>query len=131
MITFAVDLVVEKLAFVVTFVDEFQHAFSCLSAVLVLAFVNFAVKPLLNTETILLIVFPLSDIFGSIFMCVCALATSFVIDPFTFIYIAISMVELSLPIGLVVFPLAFVLRTIGPDLNAETLPSSVHPFAFV
>ncbi len=125
------DLIVEKLAFVVTFVYEFQDTFSSLGTILVLTFINFAIKPLFNTESILLIIFPLSNIFGSILMCVSPLTTCFIIHPFTLVYVAISMIKLSLSIGLVVFPLTFVLRTISPNLDTETLSSSIHPFTFV
>lgn len=130
-ITFSVDLVVEELSFVVTFVYEFQDSFSCFGTVLVLAFINLTIQPLLYPKTILLIILPLPNILGPILMRISPLSTSLIIDPLTFINISIRMVQFPLPIGLVVFPLSLVLGAIGPYLNAETLPSAVHPFAFV
>lgn len=65
-ITFAVDLVVQELAFVVAGVEEFENSFACFCAVSVLAFVAFSIEPLLNPKSILFVFLPLPDILCAI-----------------------------------------------------------------
>lgn len=61
-ITFAVDLVVQELAFVVAGVEELEYSFAGFCSVPVLAFVTLSIEPLLNPKSILFIFLPLPDI---------------------------------------------------------------------
>jgi hypothetical protein len=126
-----VNLVVEELAFIITFVHKFQYSLACFGAVFVLALVHLSIRPLLDSVTVLLVVFPVADIFCSIFMRVSSLATRFIIQPLSFVDITVCVVQSALSIGLVILPLANVLRTVSPYLNTETFSFSLHPLSFI
>lgn len=125
------DLVILELSFIVTFVNEFQNTFSSFCSILILSFVDLSIKPLFYTVTILLIIFPLSNIFGTIFMGIGSLTASLIVNPFAFIDVSISMVKSSLAIGLIVFPLSNIFGSISPDLNTETLSFSIEPLTLI
>jgi hypothetical protein len=126
-----VDLVIEELAFVITFVYKFQNSLACFGAVFVLALVHLSIRPLLDSVTVLLVVFPVTDILCSIFMRVSSLATRFIIQPLSFVDVTVRVVQSALAIGLVVLPLSNVIRTVSPYLNAKTFSFSLHPLSLI
>ena len=56
---------------------------------------------------------------------------SFVVDPLALVDIAICVVELTLPIGLSIAPLAVVARAVQPFLLSMAVAHSIQPFTFV
>ena len=56
---------------------------------------------------------------------------SFVVDPLALVDIAIRVVELTLPIGLSIAPLAVVARAVQPFLLSMAVAHSIQPFTFV
>lgn len=65
-ITFSVDLIVQKLTFIIACIQKFQHSFAGLCSISIFSFIPLAIKPLLDAKSVLFIIFPLSNVFGSI-----------------------------------------------------------------
>lgn len=125
------DFVILELSFIVTFIYELQNTFSSFCSILILSFVDLSIKPLFHAVSILFIIFPLSNIFGTIFMGIGSLTASLIVNPFSFINVTISMVKSSLTIGLIVFPLSNIFGSISPSLDTETLSFSIKPLTFI
>ncbi len=100
------DLVIDKLAFVVTLVYKFQDTLPSLGAILILALIHFSIWPLFHSVTILLIILPFPHILRSIIMCVGTLPIRLVIQPLPLIHVPVCVIECPLTIRLVVFPLS-------------------------
>lgn len=79
----------------------------------------------------LLIIAPLADILGSIGMRVGSVAVGFVVDPVTFIDVAVCVVELAAAVRFAIGPLALVATSIEPFLLSLTVTVVIQPFAFV
>jgi hypothetical protein len=86
------DFIIQELTLIETLVYELQYPLPRLGSVLVLSFIDLTIRPLLNPISILLIFFPLSNVLGTILMCVGTLTTGFVIDPLPLIDVTISVV---------------------------------------
>lgn len=69
-VTFAVNLVLQKLPFVIALVRENQLALPVLAPVLVLALVDFPIWPLFLPNSVLLVFSPLPLVARPVFMCV-------------------------------------------------------------
>jgi len=50
---------------------------------------------------------------------------SFVVLPFTIIAVTISMDQPSIPVGLIIFPVAFILTAVFPELNSFALSQAI------
>lgn len=90
-ITFAFDLIHLERAGVGRPVGEFESACAILLPLMVLAFVHSAIRPCLNTGTVLLVILPIADVPSAVCMSVRAFAVSFVIDPFTLVYVTVGV----------------------------------------
>jgi hypothetical protein len=62
-----------------------------LLSILVLAFVNSAIRPRLMTIAILLIAFPVTHVLGPISMSVGAEAIRLIVDPITFVNVSVGV----------------------------------------
>ena len=72
---------------------------------------------------------PISNVSCAVGVLICSLSMRFVVEPHSFINIAISMHQGSKTIGLVVLPLALVSGGVRPDLDAVTVLLSVDSLA--
>ena len=79
----------------------------------------------------LLVILPRADVLGTIGVSVRSVAVSLVIDPVSFVDIAVCVVQLSATIGLSVPPFTFIAATIKPFLLALAITYTIQPFAFV
>ena len=79
----------------------------------------------------LLVILPRADILGTIGVSVGSVAVGLIIDPVSFVDIAICVVQLSATIGLSVPPFTFIAATIKPFLLALTITNTIQPLAFV
>ena len=79
----------------------------------------------------LLVILPRADILSTIGMSVRSVAVGFIIDPVSFVDIAVCVVQLSATIGLSVPPFTFIAATIKPFLLALTITNTIQPLAFV
>ena len=59
-------------------------------------------------------------------MDICSVSVCFVVKPFSFIGITISVDKATLVIGHVACPVAFILRSILPDLDAVALTKAIR-----
>lgn len=85
-----------------------------------------------NTESILDIVAPISDVFGTITISENSMTIGHVIDKVTNIVIAIDMNESADSIGLIMLPVALILGAVLPHLDAFALSqSTLRPLAMV
>lgn len=64
-------------------------------------------------------------------MAICPFAFSFVVNPFSFIYVTIRMNKFALTVRLIVSPLTFIPRTIWPQLVTEPIPHTIEPLSSV
>lgn len=64
-------------------------------------------------------------------MTISSFALSFVVDPISFIYVAVGMHKFPLTIGFVVAPFAFIAGAIRPQLCSVTITHPVEPLASV
>ena len=79
----------------------------------------------------LLVILPRADILGTIGMSVSTVAVCLIIDPVSFVDIAVCMVQLSATIGLPVPPFTFIAAAIKPFLLALAIANTIQPFAFI
>ena len=79
----------------------------------------------------LLVILPRADILGTIGMSVSTVAVCLIIDPISFVDIAVCMVQLSATIGLTIPPFTFIAAAIKPFLLALAIANTIQPFAFV
>ena len=79
----------------------------------------------------LLVILPRANILGTIGVSVRSVAVGFIIDPVSFVDIAVCVVQLSATIGLSVPPFTFIAATIKPFLLALTITNTIQPLAFV
>ena len=79
----------------------------------------------------LLVSLPRADILGTIGVSVGSVAVGLIIDPVSFVDIAICVVQLSATIGLSVPPFTFIAATIKPFLLALTITNTIQPLALV
>lgn len=64
-------------------------------------------------------------------MRVCSHTFRLIVDPLSFVDIAISVNKLSLSVGLIVLPLAFISTAIWPQLGANAVTLAVQPLSSV
>lgn len=125
------NLIVEKLTFIVAAIKKFKYSFTCFGAIFIFSFISLSIKPLLHSHSILLIVLPLSHILSPVGVSVCPLPIGLVIKPFSLVYVSVRVVEYSFSIGFVELPLSDIFAAIGPGLRSDSLSHSVLPLSFV
>lgn len=79
----------------------------------------------------LLVVFPLAYVFGSVGVSVGSFAIGLVVEPLTLVHIAIGMVQLAVAIGLIILPLTHVATAVDPDLSSLTMAHPIEPLALI
>ena len=79
----------------------------------------------------LLVILPRAHILGPIGMSVRPVAVGLIIDPVSFVDIAVCVVQLSATIGLSVPPFTFIAATIKPFLLALTITNTIQPLTLV
>lgn len=104
---------------------------ACFGPISVISFIFLSVQPLFYSVTVLLVVFPLSDVFGSVRVRVGSFSICFIVIPLSFVDIAIRVVESALPTGLVLFPLSFVPAWVRPHLHSFPMFHALQPLAVI
>ena len=79
------------------------------------------VSPGLYTVSVLFVVFPVTLIASAVCLNVQAFSVRIVIKPLALIVVTISMVKFPEPVSLVITPVTYILRSIGPYLGAKAL----------
>ena len=79
----------------------------------------------------LLVILPRAHILGTIGMSVCSVAIGLVIDPVSFIDIAVCVVQLSATIGLSITPFTFIAATVKPFLLALSITYTIQPLTLI
>ena len=79
-----------------------------LAAVLIGSIEACTIRPGFNTEPMLFILFPISNIYGAHDVFVCAVALGLIIDPVAVVVVSIGMDQTAEAIELVSQPIAFV-----------------------
>ena len=104
-----------------------------LSAKLVATLITRAIRPGLQTITVLFIFLPIALILGAVEVAINSHTVRFVILPLTVIYVTVCVDQSTSAVGLAICPVALVQRTIRPYLNALTLAylGTFQPLAFV
>lgn len=97
-----------KLTLVHRAVSESEPSLAVFLTFTIVTLVNCTVRPGLKSEPMLLVVFPLSDVFSAICVSVGPVTVCFVILPVSFVQIAVCVIQLALTIGLAQAPLTFV-----------------------
>lgn len=97
----------------------------------VFALVNGPVRPALLASAVLQVVAPVPLIHGAVDVVVDTVAIGLVIDPVSFVNIAINVGELALAMSAVVFPLALVAGTVWPLLLPVAVPEATDPLSAV
>ena len=100
-------------------------------ALAVQAIIFRAVRPSLNTSTVLSILFPLTNIFCTIHMFVGAESICLIVKPFTFVNVTISVYKYALTIGLIIFPLTFIFGAILPYLYPISIFKPIEQFSVI
>jgi hypothetical protein len=100
-------------------------------AVLVLSFIFCAIRPFFDTTTMLLILDPFAYIGGTICVFVGSVAMRFIIAPRPFVYISVRMNQNTMPIRLIILPLAVVLAAVLPDLLSIAVLHTVQQLTCV
>ena len=77
------------------------------------------------------VIFPEALVHSSIDMRINAKAICFVVSPLAFVSVTIDMCELSLAIGLVVYPASCIACAIWPPLRALTISKASLPFTLI
>lgn len=104
----ALDFVHLEFSLVDGSISKGELALAVLLAFEVCAFVHCTIWPGLEAKSVLLVVSPLTDIFGSICVSIGAISVRLVIEPVTFIDIAVSVVQLPIAVGLSISPLTLI-----------------------
>lgn len=119
----AVKVILEKEAVVLGVLrGPGEFAETVFAAILIASFVDCPVGPLFSALSVLLVFGPVALIFGSINVQIFSMAVKHVVFPEPAIDVAISADKPTLPIGLIVLPLAFVNAAVAPDLVSVTMP---------
>lgn len=100
-------------------------------AVLIFTLILCAIRPFLNTISMLFIFKPLTNICSSIGMLISTMSMSFIIQPLSLVNITISMNESSMAVCLITLPLSIVFRSILPDLLAVSIFHAIKEFSSV
>jgi hypothetical protein len=113
----AVDLVIVEPALVDAAVLPSELADPLFLPLVVLAFVSRAIWPGLDTLSMLLVVNPVTDVGGPIYVIVCPNPISHIITPLPLVYIPIPMNQAPPPMRLVIQPLTLIHWPVLPYLN--------------
>ena len=89
----------------------------------VLTFVASLIWPCLNSITVLLVIFPVTIVNGSVLVNVFTFSVGLIIAPLSLINIAIGVDEPANAIGFATFPLALIERSIKPGLASNASPT--------
>ena len=98
---------------------------------LVLALVDGPVRPGLLALTILQVVLPLPLITGSVHVNVGTESICLVIDPITFVYVSIDVDKFAMPMSSVIAPLALVAGAIRPHLHSVAVTETADPLTLI
>ena len=124
-------LILYELPIIVATFGEYEFAFAMLAPLIVLALILRTIRPLLLTPPVLFIFTPVTAVHGTICMNVGTLAMCLIVDPFSFVDVTISVIELPIAMGAILLVVTFIARAIGPLLSAETLSQGTDPFTCV
>lgn len=99
----------------------FEYSLAVFGALNVVAFVARAILPRLNAVTMLLVVFPSSNVAAAVDVLGDADAARFVVLPFSFVDVASYIYDPTAPMTFIVLPEAVIARAIIKDLNAAAV----------
>lgn len=128
---FSLDLIFVKLPLVNRAISKRQLPSPVFIPLRIHPVVYCTIRPRFQAIAILLVVFPTTDILGSVGMCVGALAVCFIVDPLSFINISVCVVKFSHATRLAKRPLPLIQRPIRPSLFALAVPQTIKPLPFV
>lgn len=97
----------------------------------VLALINSTIRPIFKPNAMLLVFIPLAYVLGSVSVRISTLAICFIIQPFSFVDIAICVVQFAMSVSFSGFPLPLIAGAIGPVLLAIAVSQPIQPFTLI
>ena len=96
-----------------------------------LALINSTIRPIFKPNAMLLVFIPLAYVLGSVSVRISTLAICFIIQPFSFVDIAICVVQFAMSVSFSGFPLPLIAGAIGPVLLAIAVSQPSQPFTLI
>ena len=115
------DVVLVEVTIVGALIGPDELALTVLHALLVVALILGAIRPLFDTKAVLLVLVPLAVVPGSVEVSVNTLSICFVIGPFALVDVSLSMHESALSVSHAISPESIVSASVRPDLNASSI----------